>query len=72
MPPKKTRDWKAVKAAIEEIQASAASTAIPGPCAAHSQDFLYDEDGLPLGSQPGKRPLEEVRPCTCLKQGTTK
>lgn len=36
------------KAAIlEEIRASALKTATPGPCAARSQDFLYDEVGLP-------------------------
>ena len=34
-------------AAIAEIQASAAKNMIPGPCAARSQDFLYDEFGLP-------------------------
>ena len=45
VPVKKRRDWKAIKAAIEQIQASANPT--PGPGAARSQDFLYDEDGLP-------------------------
>ncbi|MHB1109446.1 MAG: type II toxin-antitoxin system Phd/YefM family antitoxin [Devosia sp.] len=33
--------------AIEEIQRSAAKKMVPGPDAAHSQDFLYDEFGLP-------------------------
>lgn len=33
------------RAILEEIVASANPT--PGPDAAHSQDFLYDEDGLP-------------------------
>jgi prevent-host-death family protein len=47
VPVKKRRDWKAIRACIAEIQASAAATAIPGPCAARSQDFLYDERGLP-------------------------
>ena len=47
VPVKKRRDWKAIRAAIEQIQASAAANATPGPCAARSQDFLYDEDGLP-------------------------
>ncbi len=32
---------------ISEIQASAQAHALPGPYAARSQDFLYDEDGLP-------------------------
>lgn len=38
-------DKAARRAALEEILASAKPT--PGPDAAHSQDFLYDEDGLP-------------------------
>jgi prevent-host-death family protein len=45
VPVKKRRDWKAIKAAIEQLQASAKPT--PGPSAARSQDFLYDDDGLP-------------------------
>jgi hypothetical protein len=32
---------------MKEIQAEAAKHAIPGPSAARSQDFLYDEYGLP-------------------------
>jgi prevent-host-death family protein len=32
---------------MNELQDSAANKAKPGPDAAHSQDFLYDEDGLP-------------------------
>ena len=32
---------------MERLQASAAESILPGPCAARSQDFLYDEDGLP-------------------------
>ncbi len=32
---------------IDRIVESAAGKATPGPCAARSQDFLYDEDGLP-------------------------
>ena len=31
---------------LEELRAAAAH-ATPGPDAAHSQDFLYDDDGLP-------------------------
>lgn len=34
-------------AAIEAIQKRAAKKAKPGPSAARSQDFLYDEYGLP-------------------------
>ena len=32
---------------LEEIRASGGAKATPGPSAARSQDFLYDEDGLP-------------------------
>ncbi len=35
------------RAIIDEIRASAATSATAGPDAARSQDFLYDEDGLP-------------------------
>ena len=45
VPVKRPRDPKALSVLIEEIQASAKPT--PGPCAARSQDFLYDDDGLP-------------------------
>lgn len=34
------------RALMEEIRAMA-HTATPGPCAARSQDFLYDDHGLP-------------------------
>ena len=34
------------RAALEEWRAAGAN-ASPGPDAAHSQDFLYDADGLP-------------------------
>jgi prevent-host-death family protein len=47
VPVKKTRDWTAIRAAVKELQVSAAAKAIPGPSAARSQDFLYDENGLP-------------------------
>ncbi len=40
-------DRDAFEALVREVQASAAKTLIPGPCAARSQDFLYDDDGLP-------------------------
>jgi prevent-host-death family protein len=45
MPPATTSQSK--RAILEEIMAAAAGKASPGPCAARSQDFLYDEDGLP-------------------------
>jgi len=32
---------------LKEVQAAAAGKALPGPSAARSQDFLYDEYGLP-------------------------
>lgn len=32
---------------LERISKEGAAIARPGPCAARSQDFLYDEDGLP-------------------------
>lgn len=35
------------RALLEEFRASASAKATPGPSAARSQDFLYDEDGLP-------------------------
>ena len=47
VPVKKLRDRKARRALIEELQRAAANKVTPGPCAARSQDFLYDEDGLP-------------------------
>lgn len=33
--------------ALRDIRASVAGKASPGPSAARSQDFLYDDDGLP-------------------------
>jgi prevent-host-death family protein len=47
VPVKKALDRQARTALIDEIRASAAGKATPGPSAARSQDFLYDEDGLP-------------------------
>lgn len=32
---------------LEEISASGAAKALPGPSAARSQDYLYGDDGLP-------------------------
>lgn len=34
-------------AVLREIRESGARHAVPGPSAARSQDFLYDENGLP-------------------------
>lgn len=45
MKAKPTREEK--MRALEAIQASAANKIAKGPSAARSQDFLYDEDGLP-------------------------
>ena len=42
---KPTREEKA--AALTAIRKRAAKKAKPGPCAARSQDYLYDEYGLP-------------------------
>lgn len=47
VPVKARLDKEALHRLIEEIQASAASKATPGESAARSQDFLYDEHGLP-------------------------
>lgn len=40
-------DREARRALLEEIRASGSAKATPGPSAARSQDFLYDEYGLP-------------------------
>ncbi len=40
-------DRAARRRAIEEISKRAAAEATSGPCAARSQDFLYDDTGLP-------------------------
>jgi prevent-host-death family protein len=40
-------DAKARLAVITAVRAAAAGKASPGPDAARSQDFLYDDDGLP-------------------------
>jgi prevent-host-death family protein len=47
VPVKAKLDRVARRAILEEISASGAKHALPGPDAAHSQDFLYDEYGLP-------------------------
>ncbi|PKR88806.1 type II toxin-antitoxin system prevent-host-death family antitoxin [Pleomorphomonas diazotrophica] len=38
---------KSRKALLDAVRASAATKATAGPVAARSQDFLYDENGLP-------------------------
>jgi prevent-host-death family protein len=38
---------KARKELLESVRASGSAKATPGPDAARSQDFLYDENGLP-------------------------
>ena len=40
-------DQAARRAALERISKEGAANATPGPSAARSQDFLYDDDGLP-------------------------
>ena len=40
-------DAKSRRELLEEFRAAASASASPGPSAARSQDFLYDEDGLP-------------------------
>jgi len=42
-----TPDGKFRRALLESVRASAAGKATAGPVAARSQDFLYDDDGLP-------------------------
>jgi len=41
------RDPEAMRRLLSEVRASAAGKITPGPGAARSADFLYDEDGLP-------------------------
>jgi hypothetical protein len=40
-------DWETRYALIKSVQLSVADKVKPGPDAARSQDFLYDDDGLP-------------------------
>jgi prevent-host-death family protein len=47
VPMKRTLSPEEREAVIRAVQKSAAKKAKPGPCAARSQDFLYDESGLP-------------------------
>ena len=47
-PPKSPKhDPKAREERIAAILRDAKDEALPGPCAARSQDFLYDENGFP-------------------------
>lgn len=43
--PRRTAEER--RKAIEWLQKEAAANMTPGPDAAHSQDFLYDDHGLP-------------------------
>lgn len=47
VPARPVVDAASRKALLATVRASAASNALAGPSAARSQDFLYDEDGLP-------------------------
>lgn len=46
-PVKATPDRAARRAILDQVRAAGRAKATPGPDAARSQDFLYDEDGLP-------------------------
>lgn len=45
--PAKKLSWEERLALFEKVRANAADHPDDGVSAAHSQDFLYDEDGLP-------------------------
>lgn len=47
VPIKRAPSAEAKRRILDEIMASGAANLTPGPCAARSQDFLYDEDGMP-------------------------
>ncbi len=47
VPLKGSPDRKSRHALLHEVRVSVSARATPGPGAARSQDFLYDEDGLP-------------------------
>lgn len=47
VPVKPVADAKSRKLVLDAVRASAAEKAAGGPSAARSQDFLYDENGLP-------------------------
>jgi prevent-host-death family protein len=47
VPIKAAPDRKARRALLAAVRAAAAAKAEAGPGAARSQDFLYDDDGMP-------------------------
>jgi prevent-host-death family protein len=47
VPIRAVRDLAGRRKLLESVRASGAAKANAGPSAARSQDFLYDEDGLP-------------------------
>ncbi len=47
VPVKAAPDMEVRRRVLDEISKSAAANATPGPSAARSQDFLYDEFGIP-------------------------
>lgn len=47
VPVKPVRDAKYRRELMEAVAKAGAAQATPGPNAARSQDFLYDESGLP-------------------------
>jgi prevent-host-death family protein len=47
VPVKPAPDIAARRKLLEKISKAAAAKASPGPSAARSQDFLYDDEGLP-------------------------
>ena len=47
VPVRAVPDGKSRRALLEAVRASAAAKATTGPSAARSQDFLYDDGGLP-------------------------
>lgn len=47
VPVQRPRTLEDRKSLIDRLSASASAKATPGPCAARSQDWLYDENGLP-------------------------
>ena len=46
-PERPRRDPEQLMRLMKEIGEQGAAKALPGPCAARSADFLYDEDGPP-------------------------
>jgi len=47
VPVRAVPDRKSRRALLQAVRASASKKATEGPTAARSQDFLYDENGLP-------------------------